>query len=161
MVYYNCVRYPVNCRMSTPARCAANKKFADFIKKVFGNETHLTKELILERLKIVNSVYSFARVMRFLCKQGRVLRRFWHTFSRSFNWYISYLLIFIMIFIMIFLDKGWMNVRVFIGVKLCLVTFIFSIILLLSLKENFLIFSKLKLISKIHIKNKIPKIISG
>ena len=73
MVYYNCARYQMNCRMSTPARCAENKKFADFIKKVFGNETHLTKELILERLKSVNSVYSFARVMRFLCKQGRVL----------------------------------------------------------------------------------------
>ena len=74
MVYYNCARYQMNCRMSTPARCAKNKKFEDFIKEFFGQESQLTKEDIRERLKSVNSVYSFARVVRFLCKQGRVMR---------------------------------------------------------------------------------------
>ena len=74
MVYYNCVRYPMNCRMSTTARYAKNKKFEDFIEEFFGQETQLTKEDVRERLKSVNSVYSFARVMRFLCKQRRVMR---------------------------------------------------------------------------------------
>lgn len=77
---YNCVDYPRNRRTSKRerdfVRRERTKKLAEFVEEAFGNETHLTKELILERLESEKSVYSFNQVMRFLCKQGRVLRGF-------------------------------------------------------------------------------------
>ena len=76
--HYNCEHHHRACRMSkresNVSRREGIKKFADFIQELFVQQIHLTKEDVRERLKSVNSVYSFARVMRFLCKKGRVLR---------------------------------------------------------------------------------------